>query len=227
MCVGFVFVLNPRYSDRFVLAGVVRRMVRSSVEDEDSIKLGEVLLVVGAVGEMSCCGSTGCFSCRGKQSTSLSSSSLGRSLLLLLLLFSGFIGAVGVSVVDSIKLGEVLLALAVGEMSCCSTGYLSCRGKQSTSSSSSSSSGRSLLLFSILLLDLFLRVSVGDASRLVQLGTVVRSGSMAVGVECHGGLGGIGIGNTMVIGVVRLMGVQSVCRLSTREYVGMAKVEHL
>ena len=25
---------------------------------------------------------------------------------------------------------------------------------------------------------------------------------MAVGVECHGGLGGIGIGNTMVIGVV-------------------------
>ena len=37
----------------------------------------------------------------------------------------------GVSVVDSIKLGRVL----VGEMSCCGiTGCLSCRGKQSTSS---------------------------------------------------------------------------------------------
>ena len=79
VCVGFV--LDPRYTDCFVLAGAVRR-------------------------------------------------------LLLLLLLSGFIGAVGVSVVDSIKLGEVLLALAVGEMSCCSTGCLSCRGKQSTSSSS-------------------------------------------------------------------------------------------
>ena len=99
VCVGFVFVLNPRwYADRFVLAGAVRR-------------------------------------------------------LLLLLLLSVFIRAVGVSVGDSIKLGEVLLALAVvgavGEMSCGSTGCLSCRGKQSTSSSSSSSSGRSLL-FSIL-----------------------------------------------------------------------------
>ena len=38
---------------------------------EDSIKLGAVLLLeVGAVGEMSY-GSTGCLSCRGKQSTSL------------------------------------------------------------------------------------------------------------------------------------------------------------
>ena len=36
-----------------------------------SIKLGGVLLAVGAVGEMSC-GGTGCLSCRGKQSTSLS-----------------------------------------------------------------------------------------------------------------------------------------------------------
>ena len=58
---------------------------------EVSIKLGEVLLAVGvgALGEMSC-GSTGCLSCRGKQSTSLSLSlslsSSGRSLLLLLLL---------------------------------------------------------------------------------------------------------------------------------------------
>ena len=96
----------------------------------DSSKLGEVVsvaLAVGAVGEMSC-GSTGCLSCRGKQSTSSLLSSSGRSLLLL---FSGFIGAVGVSVVDSIKLGRVL----VGEMSCGSTGCLSCRGKQSTSSS--------------------------------------------------------------------------------------------
>ena len=37
---------------------------------EDSIKLGEGLLAVGAVGEITC-GSTGCLSCRGKQSTSL------------------------------------------------------------------------------------------------------------------------------------------------------------
>ena len=71
----------------------------------------------------------------------------------ILLLLSVFIGAVGVSIGDSIKLGEVLLelALAVGavyERSCGSTGCLSCRGKQSTSSLSSS--GRSLLLFLIL-----------------------------------------------------------------------------
>ena len=39
---------------------------------------------------------------------------------------------------------------------------------------------------------------MGDAIRLVQLGTAVGSGSMAVGVECHGGLGGIGIGSAMV-----------------------------
>ena len=68
---------------------------------------------------------------------------IGRVIIIyhLLLLFSKFKGAVGVSVVDSIKLGRV----SVGEMSCCGiTGCLSCRGKQSTSSSSSS--GRSLLL---------------------------------------------------------------------------------
>ena len=38
-----------------------------------SIKLGEVSVAVGAVGAvggMSCCGGTGCLSCRGKQSTS-------------------------------------------------------------------------------------------------------------------------------------------------------------
>ena len=48
----------------------------------------------------------------------------------LLLLFSKFIGAVGVSVVDSIKLGR---GVSVGEISCGSTGCLSCQGKQSTS----------------------------------------------------------------------------------------------
>ena len=37
---------------------------------EDSIKLGGVLLAVGAVGEMSCDGSTGCLSCRREQSSS-------------------------------------------------------------------------------------------------------------------------------------------------------------
>ena len=94
---------------------------------------------------------------------------------------------------------------ALGEMSCCGiTGCLSCRGKQSTS-------GRSLLS----VLDLFLRfsvtgrASVGDSMRLLQLGTAVGRDSMAVGVEYHGGLGGIGIGkaveelgNPMVGGVV-------------------------
>ena len=165
----------------------------------DSIKLGEVLLAVGAVGEMSC-GITGCFSCRGKQSTSLSSSSLGRSLLL----FSKFIGSVGVSVVDSIKLGRVSVVVdSVGEISCSGTGCLSCRGKQSTSlllSSSSSLSGRSSLLF-LLLFSILSGVSVGDSIRLLQLlGTAVGRGAMAVGVEYHGGLGGIGIGNTMVDG---------------------------
>ena len=58
--------------------------------------------------------------------------------------------------------------------------------------------------------DLFLQfsvagVSVGDANRLLQLvGTVVGRGAMAVSLECHGGLGGIGIENTMVDGVRRL-----------------------
>ena len=124
------------------------------------------------------------------------------------MLLSLFIGSVDLSVGDSIKLGGVLLAVAVGtvgEMSCGNTGCLSCRGKQSTSSSSSSSSRRSLLLFSILSLDLFLRVSVGDSIRLLQLmGPAVGRGAMAVGVEYHGGLGGIGIGSAMVVGVSNL-----------------------
>ena len=70
VCVGFV---DPRYTDCFVIAGAVRRLLL---------------------------------------------------LLLLLLLLSLFIGAVGVSLGDSIKLGGVLLTLAVdvGEMSCGSTG---------------------------------------------------------------------------------------------------------
>ena len=79
VCVGFVW--DPWYTDCFVLAGVVRCMVRLSVED--SIKLGEVLLAAGAVGKMSC-GGTSCLSYQGKQSTSLSLSSSGPSLLLLL-----------------------------------------------------------------------------------------------------------------------------------------------
>ena len=62
---------------------------------------------------------------------------------------------------------------------------------------------------------------MGDSIVLLQLGTAVGRDSMAVGVEYHGGLGGIGIGkavegvgNPMVIGVVKLMGVQ-------RDYVGL------
>ena len=81
VCVGFVFVLNPRCADRFVLAGAGRRLLLLLLLSVFigavgvSIKLGEVLLAVDAVGalrEMSC-GSTGCLSCRGKQSTSSSS----------------------------------------------------------------------------------------------------------------------------------------------------------
>ena len=58
-------------------------------------------------------------------------------------------------------------------------------------------------------------VSVGDSIRLLQLGAAVGRDVMAVGVEYQGGLGGIGIGkaveglgNPMVISVVKLMGVQ-------------------
>ena len=42
---------------------------------------------------------------------------------------------------------------------------------------------------------------MGDSIRLLQLGTAAGRDSMAVHVEYQGGLGGIGIGNTMVIGV--------------------------
>ena len=45
-------------------------------------------------------------------------------------------------------------------------------------------------------------VSVGESMRLLQLvGAAVGRDTMAVGVEYHGGLGGIGIENTMVGGV--------------------------
>ena len=48
-------------------------------------------------------------------------------------------------------------------------------------------------------------VSVGDSIRLLQLmETAVGRGTMAAGVEYHGGLGGIGIENTMVGGVSNL-----------------------
>ena len=50
-------------------------------------------------------------------------------------------------------------------------------------------------------------VSVGDAIRLLQLGAAVGRDTMAVGVEYQGGVVE-GLGNTMVIGVVKLMGVQ-------------------
>ena len=44
---------------------------------------------------------------------------------------------------------------------------------------------------------------MGDSSRLLQLmGTAVGRDTMAVGVEYHGGLGGMGGENTMVIDVV-------------------------
>ena len=47
-------------------------------------------------------------------------------------------------------------------------------------------------------------VSVGDSMRLLQLGTAVGRDAMAVDVEYHGGLGGIGIGSAMVVGVSNL-----------------------
>ena len=45
---------------------------------------------------------------------------------------------------------------------------------------------------------------MGDSIGLLQLGTAVGRGTMAVCMEYHGGLGGIGIENTMVDGVRRL-----------------------
>ena len=91
VCVGFVRDLW----DCFVLTGAVRRLLLLLLL---SVFVGSVDLSVGdaikldravvALGEMSCCGSTGCLSCQGKQSTSsiLLLSLSGRSLLLLLLL---------------------------------------------------------------------------------------------------------------------------------------------
>ena len=66
-------------ADCFVLAGVVRCMLLFL-----SLFIGAVGLSVVSVGEVSC-GSTGCLSCQGKQSTSLLLllSSSGRSLSIL------------------------------------------------------------------------------------------------------------------------------------------------
>ena len=62
--------------------------------------------------------------------------------------------------------------------------------------------------------------SVGDSIGLLQLGAAVGRGTTAVCMEYHGGLGGIGIENTMVGGVV-VYWVESerLRRISTREYV--------
>ena len=61
---------------------------------------------------------------------------------------------------------------------------------------------------------------MGDSIRLLQLmETAVGRGTMADGVEYHGGLGGIGIENTMVGGVFILVGDRGSRRISTREYV--------
>ena len=44
-------------------------------------------------------------------------------------------------------------------------------------------------------------MSVGDSIKLLQLGTATRRDSMTVDMTCHGGLGGMGIKNAMVVGV--------------------------
>ena len=111
----------------------------------------------------------------------------------------------------------------MGEMSGCgSSGCLSCQGKRSTS-----------LSLSILSKDLFLQfsvagVSVEDSIVLLQLGAAVGRGTMAVGVEYHGGLGGMGFENTMVGGVVVYLVVsERARRISTRQYVEKTQVARL
>ena len=71
-----------------------------------------------------------------------------------------------------------------------------------------------------------------DSIGLLQLGAAVGRGTKAVGVEYHGGLGGMGFENTMVGGVVvYLMVSKRARRISTREYVekkrGCALVKRL
>ena len=74
----------------------------------------------------------------------------------LIFILSVLVGSVVLSVVDAMELGEGLLAVGALETSCCRTGCLSCRGKQSTSLLLLlSSSGR---LFSNRYADCFLRV---------------------------------------------------------------------
>ena len=88
----------------------------------------------------------------------------------------------------------------------------SCQGKQSITSSLLSPLGRSLILLlglsivdSIELLGKVEGVSVGDSIRLLKLmETAVGRGTMVVGVEYHGSLGGIGIVSAMVVGVSNL-----------------------
>ena len=61
---------------------------------------------------------------------------------------------------------------------------------------------------------------MGDSIGLLQLGAAVGRGTMTVGVEYHGGLGGMGIGNPMVISVVKYWLVYKRARkICTREYV--------
>ena len=64
----------------------------------------------------------------------------------------------------------------------------------------------------------------GGLNGAVAVGHWVGRDSMAVGVEYHGGLGGIGIENTMVGGVVVYLVVsERARRISTREYVENCK----
>ena len=65
-------------------------------------------------------------------------------------------------------------------------------------------------------------MSVADSIRLFQLmRTTVGKGAVAVGVEYHGGLGGMGGKNAMVDGVKGVLAR----RISTREYVGIFSCE--
>ena len=120
---------------------------------EDSIKLGEVLLAVSAVGEMSC-GSTGCLSCRGKQSTSLLLSSSGR-LFSILSYADCFVRVLFVVRFRGACVGLCVMAGRENEyhgcswwVSCCNMGCVAWHGKQLSSLSSSSSLGRSFSILS-------------------------------------------------------------------------------
>ena len=103
------------------------------------------------------------------------------------------------SVVDSIKLGRVSVALVIGEMSCGSTGCLSCQEKQSTSVLLVSSLDGSFSTFaSDLFLQLAMDVSVADARNVFRQGTGVKGVGAGVVMAGHSGLGGMGGKNTIV-----------------------------